>query len=118
MTRLQTMQAKDQVPDLPALGAAGHLAGYLFDCGPVAHASMGAAPLGWQEIQAWERVTGIELQTWEARGLRRLSIEYLVSSQAAQDPNCPPPWTDQPTPQQRDRISHALRNIFGSLKGH
>jgi hypothetical protein len=79
---------------------------------------MGATPLGWQDIGAWERVTGIKLQTWEARGLRRLSAEYLASAQAAQDPNCPPPWVKQPTQDQRTQIANSVRSIFGQLKAH
>lgn len=118
MTRLQTLQAQDATPDLPALGLASHLVGYLFDAGPVSSGSMGAVPLGWSDLQHWQSATGIELQTWEARALRRLSQEYLSSSTDAQETDCPAPWSNAPTIEQRTHISNALRNIFCGLRKH
>lgn len=118
MTRLQTLQAQDATPDLPALGLASHLVGYLFDAGPVSSGAMGAVPLGWSDLQHWQSATGIELQTWEARALRRLSQEYLSSSTDAQETDCPAPWSNAPTVEQRTHISNALRNIFGGLRKH
>lgn len=118
MTRLQKIQSQGVAPAMPPPGMAAYLADYLFDAGPVTHNAMGSAPLGWQDLQAWQRSTGIELQAWEARALRRLSHTYLGASQAALAPDCPPPWSAQPTPERRAHISHSLRNIFKSMKVH
>lgn len=55
---------------------------------------MGRAPLPHSEIAAWQANTGVELSAWEACTLRNLSQEYVVAAQAAEDPDCKPPWAD------------------------
>lgn len=54
---------------------------------------MGRTPLPHSEIAAWQANTGIELSAWEASTLRNLSQEFVVAAQAAEDPDCKPPWT-------------------------
>ena len=71
---------------------ATYLVGYLFEIGP----TLGETPLTHSEIEAWMRNTGIRLSTWEARVLKRLSIEYLDESRQATDAARPSPWSDAP----------------------
>jgi hypothetical protein len=40
--------------------------------------------------------TGIELNAWESRTLRRLSMDYLAEQQAATSATAEPPWADAP----------------------
>jgi hypothetical protein len=115
MTRLQTLQAKGLSPDLPDAGLAAHLLGYLFEVGPIAP---GPEPVSWTELQAWQHATGIELQTWEARALRRLSYDYLDATLEAQSPTCPAPYTEQPSIDNRQAVANAVRHIFGNRKTH
>lgn len=118
MTRLQALQKDRKAPDMPPPGTAGYLVGYLFEAGPLVANGMGGAPLGWADLQAWQASIGVRLQAWEARALRRLSGQYLAASQAAQDPNCPAPWPEQPSVEKRTRISNGLRQLFGFLRKH
>lgn len=118
MTRLQTLRAQDAQPDIPAAGPGAYLVGYLFDAGPIVNSSGSSAPLSWQDLSAWSSGTGIELQPWEARTLRTLSRAYLHSATAAQSPNCPAPYAEQPTPDQRTVVANSLRSIFGALKAN
>lgn len=53
---------------------------------------MGPTALTYQEIAAWQRVTGIELQPCEAQWLRRLSSEWIGEQQQACKHFAPPPW--------------------------
>lgn len=115
MTRLERMEAQGQQPPLPPMGAAGHLVGYLFEVGPVGYGAMGPVPLSHSELAAWQANTGIELNAWEARALRRLSMDYLAASNAATAPDCPPFYTDKPATEQRVAVSNAVRNILGGL---
>ena len=69
-----------------------YLAGYLFEIGPV----MGDIPLTHSEIESWMRNTGLRLNTWEIRTLKRLSIDYLAESRKATESGCPAPWVDAP----------------------
>jgi hypothetical protein len=118
MTRLQTLQAKGMSPDLPDAGLAAHLVGYLFEVGPIAHGPSGPVPVSWPDLQAWQQATGIELQTWEARALRRLSYDYLDATLAAKSPTSPAPYAAQPSPDNRQAVANAVRNIFGKRKPH
>lgn len=65
------------------------------EAGPTSPTSMGAVPLTWDEMGAWERRFGIELSPWESRLLRRLSYEYLKESHRAEKHDAAPPWADE-----------------------
>lgn len=80
------------MPDLPPLEGGAYLVGYLLDAGPTVAAGMGAGPLTSKDLMPWCEETGIELQPWEARTLRRLSIAYLNESHQAEKLGCEPPW--------------------------
>lgn len=88
--------------------------GYLFDVGPVLHTGMGAVAISHGELRAWQHNVGIELQPWEATLLRRLSQEYLTASNAAQEPSCPPFYTDAPAEDRRDVVARMLGATLGT----
>lgn len=91
-----TLEKKHGVPlAMPECGAA-HLLVYLFEIGPVLQGGMGDAPITHTELQAWMENTGIELTAWEARIVKRLSLEYLSEQQRATAPDAPCPWPDAP----------------------
>lgn len=96
LTRLETMRREfkddDYHPEMPPLDGAAFLLSYLFELGPTQAAGMGAAPISHQEIAAWQELTGIVLQPWQARFLRRLSGEYVAESHKAEKRECPAPW--------------------------
>ena len=104
------------MPDIPPAGLGAYLVDYLFDAGPVVHTAGGSAPLGWQDLQAWQHGTGRELQPWEARIVRALSHAFLSSAIAAKAPDCPAPYTEEPTPDQRTVVANTLRSIFSAFK--
>lgn len=72
---------------------AGYLLGYLFEIGPTMAGGMGAGPVTNQEILAWQALTGITLDAWEARTLRSLSCEYLAESHRAEKRGAKAPWS-------------------------
>lgn len=65
---------------------------YLFELGPTVAAGMSEGAIGHSEVHAWQANTGIELNAWETRCLRRLSMVYLSESFKAKKPDCPAPW--------------------------
>lgn len=101
-------------PDMPPADAL-HLVGYLFEIGPTLPAGMGEGPLTHGEIASWQHNTGVRLQSWEARLVKRLSIEYLNESHKARARDCPAPWGDAPVPNlkaEQTRIAlRALANL-------
>lgn len=80
-------------PELPPIDFGEHLVPILFEIGPGMPVGMGNGPLTFGEIDAWCRGMGIDLQPWERRWLRRLSIEYLNEGPKASKQFAPAPWT-------------------------
>src|SRR3546814_20346619 len=74
---------------------------------------MGAAPLSWQSIRSWSDMTGIYPAPWEARLIRKLSIEYLAEGRRAESENCPPPWRAEVTERERETEVQRLRMVLG-----
>lgn len=72
--------------------AALYLVDWLFEIGPVMASGMGCVPLTHGEIEAWQHNTGIGLEQWEARMLKKLSLIYLAETQAAAAADYPAPW--------------------------
>ena len=79
-------------PQLPIVAAGGHVLTWLFEVGPTQQSGMGPTPITFQELESWQRQTGLELQPWEVRMLRHLSLEYLQESQAAVKSDRKPPY--------------------------
>ena len=77
---------------MPPLNGGRYLLDYLLDVGPVVSGGMSAAPVTSRELMPWCEETGIRLQPWEAKCIRRLSRDYLAESHKAEKRNCPPPW--------------------------
>lgn len=104
---------------LPPAGEAAYLVGHLFEAGPLGWAGMGEVPLAWSDLQAWQAGTGIELEAWEARALRRMSGAYVTQLQAAREPGCLPPWAPEaPASEARESISNRLRASLRAMAHH
>lgn len=69
-----------------------YLVDTLLDAGPTSAAGMGFVPVTWTDLEAWSRVTGIELLPWEARLVRQLSAEWLAETDRSRSAKAPPPW--------------------------
>lgn len=115
LSRIEAMGNRADELEYPSCDA-GYLIKYLFDVGPVEAGGMGPAALSHREIEAWQRNTGIELTSWEAGMLRKLSREYLAMSQDATSPSCPPPWTAESVEERRREVDVAKR-VKEALRG-
>lgn len=92
--------------------AAVYLVNYLIEMG----VTKGDIALPLCEIESWQRQSGIELQPWEVRFVKRLSEAYLSESHTARDPDAEAPWADAPyvvaTPRQTaNRLKAAMRSL-------
>lgn len=115
-TRRERMDADGQpipMPDNPAR----YLSAWLLEIGPSVAAGMGEGPIGWSDLTAWERLTGVELSPWEARTLRRMSQAFVAERHDAKKPECPPPWRgdDAEVMAQRDVVSAKIKAAFGVM---
>ena len=114
--RLQTLQARGVDPDLPDPGPAGYLAGYLWEIGPTVSGGMGPAPIGWRDMQAWQDVTGMQLQPWEARLLRQCSQVYIAQLHDAEAHDAAAPYTASTAdPERRNAVIDRLGSILSGM---
>lgn len=92
VSRRDAILAKGGLIDMPELECGDYLIKHLFDVGPTLAGGMSNGPLTYSEIEAWQRVSGIQLLPWEAALLKRMSGEYLAESSAAAESARPPPY--------------------------
>lgn len=117
VSRLEALRAEDKLPDLPGTDAF-YLVQYLLDLGPTVASGMGAAPVGYVEIDAWQRALGIELAPWEAQTLRALSVEYLAMSHRASAHDCAAPYVEGSliSAARRREVANKLDALLGGMR--
>jgi hypothetical protein len=91
VSRLKRLTDNDQHIPLPPLSV-HYLVAYLWEMGPTIPMGMGEAPLTHEELGWWQRNTGITLDPWEARVLKRLSRDYHAQAQKSVKDDCPAPY--------------------------
>lgn len=93
VSRLQAMRSarKDEayMPAVPTVRAR-HLLEYLFEVGPLVNGKA----VSFEELKAWQDLTGATLQPWEMLALRRLSSDYMSELYAGRDPKRKSPWAE------------------------
>jgi len=71
---------------------ASYILAYLFELGT----TQGDSAITHSEIRAWMDNTGIELSSWEAQTIKRLSETYLHSYHVAKSKKAATPWEGAP----------------------
>lgn len=112
LSRREQMKRDGITPRLPPVSTP-HIIERLLDIGLTQAAGMGAGPLTWAEIVAWQQATSVTLAPWEARLIRRLSVEYLAESRRAESESAAAPWRTELTPQEREASEASLRMVLG-----
>lgn len=114
----QTLSRRDQLkrdgiePKMPP-NPMPHLVARLVEIGLVSGGGMGPAPLSWEALDAWQRMTRVALAPWEARLLRSLSAAHIVEASLADDETRPAPWHAELTQRERDRDEALLNAVLG-----
>lgn len=93
LERLRKQYGDDYEPEMPEVRAE-YLLGYLTELGMVATLGEHQTQLSCVEISKWQDLIGIELQPWEVRFIRRLSVEYIVEGIRARKPTHPEPISE------------------------
>lgn len=96
----------------PITEEAGYLVETLMDAGIFTAAGMGQVPITWADLAAWQGGTGITLEPWESRLLRRMSTEYLNELHRAEKHDAPPPWHVELTPEQRQQVAARIKDVL------
>lgn len=90
-----------------------HMVERFIEMGMVEAGGMGTVPLSWSTLSAWSQMTGVRLCPWEARTIRRLSVDYLAEGRRAEDMTCPPPWHPPVSEAETSRERAALESVLG-----
>jgi len=79
---------------------------------------MGPVPLSWVDIDAWLRVTELDLSVWEKLTIKHLSEVYVGERLTATDPQGVPPWTKPVSEEEieREKISNQLLAFLRNFK--
>lgn len=111
------------LPDIPEIGYMlewfqPHCLGW-FHAGDMG----GLHPLTWSEIDAFSRLSGSELDAWEAQQIRLCSVAYVTGYRKGQQPmTVSPAFEDRPEDDpgiavERHRISEQMKVAFESAMG-
>lgn len=92
LSRRERIERDGDEIEMPPVDQGEYLIGYLYELGPTVATGMGAGPITFAELVAWQAARGFEIEPWEARLLRRLSVDYLAESHRATQRDCQPPW--------------------------
>ena len=111
-SRLDDLKRKKLTPQMPP-NPAPHITDRLIEIGLTEAAGMGSAPLSWREIDAWCNRTRVDLEPWESRLIRRLSIAYLAEGGRAESETCAPPWRAPVTQSELDAAEESLWMVLG-----
>lgn len=114
VSRRKALEEKSDPIDMPELTCGDYLVNFLYEVGPTMAAGMGAGPLTYSELEAWQRANGIELRPWESALMRRLSCEYASESHAATKRDRPAPFAGA-APTRRSMQSEIDRKLNSFL---
>lgn len=115
LSRREKIEEKDGLIKMPEVVCGEHLIKHLFEIGPTMQAGLGGAPISFQEIKAWQEVTKINLNGWEARILKRLSNDYLIESQKARDSDYPAPYMPEENQPSKAEIASSMKESMKKL---
>lgn len=92
---------------------APHITDWLLEIGPL---SREGGQIGWPDLTAWQQISGIELEPWEGRLIRRLSGEYATMRIRAEKSDCVAPYAgeEKDMPSVRDRVAAKVSAMFGA----
>lgn len=71
---------------------------------------MGYGALNFQEIDAWQRATALNLTAWEVLTLRKLSIAYVNELHLAEKPDRPPPYMRELEVEEKQAVNNQVAN--------
>ncbi len=96
LTRFAQFKKDGITPQMPP-NMMPHVIDRLTEIGLTGSNGMGAVPLPWAEIYAWQQNAHIRLSAWESKLIRSLSAAYVTESRLAEVETCPPPWRGEVT---------------------
>lgn len=120
ITRRAKFKADGVEHSMPDPGPGAYLLDIFFDVGPVLCTPMGQAPLGYDQLYAWQQCSGVRLTPWECRTLRDMSFAYDREKALGADPGASAPGSanesDEEAGERRERVSRGIGEQLRSLR--
>lgn len=101
--------------ELPDPGPLEYLINYLSEIGEAEISGGHLSTIGWQTMNSWTEITGTNLTTEEALGVRRLSFAYVSQYYQAESISCPAPYLAKIPA--REEIESKMKSLFSMLRG-
>lgn len=102
---------------MPDVSGGEHIVQHWRKCGEFTVGMNGLMPLTWQELQAYNSMTGETIESWEAEQIIDMSKAYVSFSRQADELNCFPPFEPEVTEEQEQEIkAQAVSNMRGALR--
>jgi len=110
------MERLSDNPDygLPEMGPLSHIVTWFIELGEVAQGPGGFAVLSWQEIDAWSKLTGLDISPREGLALRHLSTAYINEYYRSNNRDCAMPNIEEPD--RRERVNGRLKRAFEAMR--
>lgn len=117
VSRFDSLRAKGEDALLPP-NPAKYLSDWLFEIGPTKPTGMGSAAITFGDMTDWSGIMGIEILPWEAKALRRLSVDYANEAHRATKHDRPPPYSgsEDVIVSNRDRVGMQVKALFSGLR--
>jgi len=108
--------AEDEIV-LPDVYFGEHIVDYMRSLGWAAQGAAGAQCFTWQELDAWQRVTGTRLSYWESGAVMVMSSAYVSMLRAGADLNCQAPFmTMEQIENNRGAAEREIRSTLSKFK--
>jgi len=102
--------------DLPKIGKEIYLVSLLYSAGTHAQTGNGIVGLSWQEIKAWQEVTGFGLYSWELQIIKEMSRAYATEYYQACQKGAEPPYSRvKNIREKRKQVSDATLELFDKI---
>lgn len=82
------------------------------EVGPVSSNGMGAVPVSFAELMAWQAVCEHPMSAWDFQTLHAMSVAYVGEYGKADSPNAPPPWIAPMDDDKKLRVAQHIKNVL------
>ena len=118
-TRIDTVMkdvGNNPILSLPKMGDELYLISLLYSAGTVLQTGNGIIGLSWQEIKAWQDVTGFQLYPYELQIIKNMSVAYASEYSKASGKDAEAPYSPfRDLRDKRKAISDATLNLFDKI---
>ena len=97
--------------ELPPVDFGAYLVEYLQELGFCSYQGMGATPISFLEIQAWQQATGLVLSPWEVLAIHTLSSDYVGQLRTSENPQTPAPFNGGDLEKKRESVFSFFKDL-------